>query len=383
MMLRSTPFHFVSAEAAFTVVVPFFNEKDNVEAVCLELNAALRASMPGGDVVLIDDGSDDGTGEILDRLAAGRMQCRVFHLEKNQGQSAALLFGFSKATAPVVVTMDGDGQNDPNDILRLLTRLQEADMVVGARTNRQDSWIRRKISRIANFVRSERLGDHVSDSGCALKAFRREVMSAFIPIRTLYSFMPALAVAAGFRVVEEPVQHRPRLHGRSNYSVASFLILPIVDFIGLEWFRSRRCPNEPAATATGDLGVDLYRRARRRWRRRISYALAIGLLLCLFVLLPRRTVGPAAHRISLGRAERIALHLDPQGRLGTEELSTESRRLTWTIDVQLPGGKDLDEIKIDAVNGGVIARRIETAEEEAREVAGENAPFDPKHPFRQ
>lgn len=373
----------MNPETAFSVIVPFFNERENVAAVCLELKAVLHEVAPDGEAVLIDDGSDDGTAEILDRFATNWPQCRVYHLKENKGQSAALLFGFSKVTAPVLVTMDGDGQNHPTDIPRLLARLRDADMVVGARVNRQDSWMRRKISRIANFVRSEGLRDHVSDSGCALKAFRREVVSAFIPIRTLYSFMPALAVAAGFRVVEEPVQHRPRLHGNSKYSLASFLVLPALDFLGLKWFRLRRCPNERAPAAIDTLGADLCRRMRRRRRRRMTHALAIGLILCLIVLARKNEVGPPLRKISLARAERIALHLVPQGGLGTEELSMENGRPTWTIDVQLPNRKELNEVEIDARNGRVIASRIETAEEEALEVAAESVHHDPKHPFHR
>src|SRR5207237_8345434 len=109
-------------------------------------------------------------------------------------------------------------------------------MVVGIRVKRKDSWLRRKISRIANAIRANILHDGVSDTGCGLKVFRREVVTAFIPIKTLYSFMPALAVAAGFRVVEEPVNHRPRQHGSSKYAVTSFLLLPVLDFLGLRWF---------------------------------------------------------------------------------------------------------------------------------------------------
>lgn len=231
----------MNAEPAFALVVPFFNEERNVKPVCHELKKTLQERLVGGELVLIDDGSNDTTGAILDELAADWPGCRVYHLERNQGQAAALLFAFSKTTAPVIVTMDGDGQNDPCDIPKLLAQLDKADMVVGARVARKDSWVRRYISRVANRVRANCLGDGVSDSGCALKVFRREVASAFIPIRTLYSFMPALAVAAGFRVTEEPVNHRCREHGRSRYTVRSFLLLPIIDFLGVAWFSSRRC----------------------------------------------------------------------------------------------------------------------------------------------
>ena len=233
-------------EPSFAVVVPFFNEERNVGVVSRELRSVLEGELGGGEVILVDDGSTDQTGTKLDEIARNWPACHVFHLRQNSGQSAALLFGFSQTTAPILITLDGDGQNDPNDIPKLLARLDGVDMVVGARVERQDSWMRRKISRVANHLRSKWLGDGLSDAGCALKVFRREVVSAFIPIRTLYSFMPSLAVAAGFRVAEVPVKHRQRAHGDSKYSVRSFLIRPIVDCIGVHWFRSRRCRTFPA-----------------------------------------------------------------------------------------------------------------------------------------
>ena len=359
---------------SFAVVVPFFNEERNVANVCGELKGLLEKELPGGEVVLVDDGSDDGTGAKLDEVALSWPECRVFHLGRNQGQSAALLFGFGKTVAPILVTMDGDGQNDPNDISKLLARLPEADMVVGVRLDRQDSWVRRKVSRIANFIRSDALGDGVSDSGCALKVFRREVIGAFIPIRTLYSFMPALAVAAGFRVVEQPVNHRLRQHGNSSYSVRSFLFLPIVDFIGLTWFRSRRCqapllcrPNE--YPAIGTLGDELYRRVWRRWIRTVAFVFILGLIGVAIIRPWGSAEGPAVRKISLLHAERIALQHVPKGQLGDEELHMANGRLTWTIDVQRPGQRDLHEIDIDALDGKVLAMRAESAEEEAFELA--------------
>ena len=136
--------------------------------------------------------------------------------------------------------MDGDGQNAPADIPVLLQHLEQADLVCGIRAERNDSTLRRWMSRLANRVRGRLLGDGMLDSGCALKVMRREVVSALVPIRTLYSFIPALAVAAGFRVAEVPVHHRSRNGGRSNYGLRAFVLMPLVDMLGLLWFR-RRC----------------------------------------------------------------------------------------------------------------------------------------------
>ncbi len=295
---------------AIAVVVPFFNEAGNLETFCAELREVITQELSAVEVALINDGSSDETGAKLDAIARNWPEARAFHFRENRGQSAALLFGFSKTTAPIIVTLDGDGQNDPHDIPRLLARLAEADMVVGVRVDRQDSWMRRRISRIANQVRSDLLGDGLSDAGCALKAFGREVADAFIPIRTLYSFMPALAVAAGFRVVEEPVRHRARAHGVSRYTTASFLFLPIVDFIGLRWFRARRCRGAGSSRfrnspTIGTLGIDLHRRAVRRLTRRLSYALVAALFIALLFFARRSH----AHSIAVEHQHFDAKHL--------------------------------------------------------------------------
>ncbi len=367
-------------EPLFSVVIPFFNEKENIAAVCQELRLVLQTMLPGGEVILIDDGSTDGTDGIMDRLTVSWPEFRVYHLPGNGGQSAALLFGFRKALAQVIVTMDGDGQNDPRDIPRLFGRLRAADMVVGIRTERADSWARRKISRVANLIRAHWLRDGVSDAGCALKVFRREVADAFIPIRTLYSFMPALAVAAGFQVLEEPVTHRPRPHGRSRYTIRSFLLLPIVDFIGLSWFSARRCRTDVTLSDRSNPQSS----SSRAWAPAICWLLlTIGLGALLTTWPTRNVTVPVRHKLSLDRAEHIALQHVPEGTLGTELLSEKGGRWQWQIDVQLPHSHDLDEVGIDAINGHVIALRRETAEEERFETAAEDrpAPTRPRQPW--
>ena len=336
---------FMTGEPTFAVVVPFFNERSNVEAVCLELKAVVEKELPGCEIVLVDDGSSDGTAAALDDLARHWPNCRVYHLEENQGQSAALLFGFGKTTAPFIVTMDGDGQNDPHDIPKLLARLDEADMVIGARVSRQDSWARRVVSRIANRIRSRWLGDGVSDAGCALKIFRREVTNAFIPIRTLYSFMPALAVAGGFRVVEVPVAHRPREHGNSRYTLRSFLFLPIVDFVGLAWFKKRRCKARSSREAKGGDGglTEAFDKSAMRKSLAIASVLALlGILLASLVLSRPVSSGLESGRVSLARAERVALRQVRHGKPTAMELRQEEGRLIWQVDVRRPKSANIN-----------------------------------------
>jgi dolichol-phosphate mannosyltransferase len=224
----------------YSVVIPLFNEAEIADAMLSELNSVLKNLSSRYEIIAVDDGSTDSTLNVLTNFASRVPECRVLRLRKNQGQGAALHLGLKSAKAPVIITMDGDGQNDPHDIPRLIEMLAQADMVVGHRVNRQDSALRRCLSRIANHVRGRLLRDQLSDSGCALKILRREVVDALIPMRTLYSFLPALAVAGGFRVIELPVVHRPRKKGASKYGLRVFLWRPLLDLIGCWWF-TRRC----------------------------------------------------------------------------------------------------------------------------------------------
>lgn len=230
-----------------SVVIPFFNEGPNVARLLEEVRLALEPLDLAYEIICVNDGSADDTGAELERIATVWNRCRVIEFPRNRGQAAALLAGFRAAHGAVLVTMDGDGQNDPADIPTLLRCLEKgADMATGIRVQRNDSPLRRAMSRLANGIRSRILGDGVSDSGCALKAFRREVVDSFLPIRTLYSFMPALAVAAGFRIVEHPVAHRPRTAGTSKYGLRVMLWWPAVDMLGIWWFAQRRLRETPS-----------------------------------------------------------------------------------------------------------------------------------------
>lgn len=224
----------------YSVVIPFHNEVQSCRFVIEELKPVLEAVAGTAEVVAVDDGSMDGTLDVLRQLASEWPAVRVVALGTNQGQGPALLAGLVSAAGETIITMDGDGQNVAADIPRLLTRLDDTDMVAGIRKSRDDSWLRRHMSRTANAIRGRILGDHMQDSGCALKVFRRDVVSAFLPLRTLYSFMPALAVAAGFRVIQVAVHHRPRTGGRSHYGLRVMLWRPALDMVGLWWWRHRR-----------------------------------------------------------------------------------------------------------------------------------------------
>ena len=243
---------------AHAIIVPFYNEAENVPSLLAEIASELSrlgASTQGGanhEVLLVDDGSTDATGSLLAQGCVARPGWRVLRFSRNAGQAAALYAGMRAARAGRLILLDGDGQNAPADIPALLALLDAgADLAVGVRARRQDHWGRRVASRVAKAVRRRLLGDGVRDTGCGLKAMRREVVGALIPIRTLYSFIPALAVAGGFRVAETEVSHRPRTGGRSHYSVRRFLGWPLLDLLGVWWFTHRRA-SVPGLTAAGN-----------------------------------------------------------------------------------------------------------------------------------
>lgn len=238
--MHNSPLDSATLRPDYSVVIPFYNEAANAAALLAEVETTMQSLHCPYEVLMVNDGSTDTTAEILTDFAATHPPCHLLNLSSNRGQSGALCHGLKAAAAPLVITMDGDGQNCPRDIPGLLAKLGDADMIVGVRQDRQDTWFRRKISCFANAVRRRLLADGMSDSGCALKVFRHEVIASFIPIRTLYSFMPAMAVAAGFRVVETPVTHRARGGGKSNYGLQVFLWRPVLDLLGVWWFSRRR-----------------------------------------------------------------------------------------------------------------------------------------------
>ncbi len=227
------------AAPVYSVVVPFYNEAANAPALLAEIERAMGSLGEPWELLMVDDGSGDATGEILAAAAAAHPHYRYLHLPRNRGQAVALDGGLRRARGKFLVTLDGDGQNDPADIPALIAGLDSADMVVGIRAGRRDSFLRRAMSKLANAIRGRLLDDRMQDSGCALKVFRREVVDVLLPLKTLYSFMPALARAGGFRLAELPVGHRPRQGGKSSYGFVAFLWKPAIDLLGVWWFRKR------------------------------------------------------------------------------------------------------------------------------------------------
>jgi len=207
---------------ALSVVVPVYNEEENVRPLVSAIRDAL-AYTDSWELLLVDDGSTDATVALAEELAEQDRRIRVIKLARNYGQTAAMQAGFDHARGAVVVTMDGDLQNDPADIPRLVARLEEGfDLVAGYRERRQDKVITRKIpSWVANRLIARVTGIPIRDNGCSLKAYRRELLDRLHLYADLHRFIPAMAAAtAGARITEIPVRHHPRRHGKSKYGLS-------------------------------------------------------------------------------------------------------------------------------------------------------------------
>lgn len=228
-----------SALPELSVVIPFFNEAPNVRPVLEEVRRALGGLGIRCEVLAVDDGSEDGTAMEIQTVARDWPDLQLIRFERNRGQAAALWRGFQIARGTWIAMLDGDGQNPPAELTRLWANRTCADMIVGVRVGRRDSWLRRRMSRVANAVRRIVLRDRVTDTGCSLKIFRRELVSSFLPIRTMYSFLPSFAVAAGWTVRELPVAHRARAAGVSKYGFRVMALHPLLDLLSLSWLLRR------------------------------------------------------------------------------------------------------------------------------------------------
>lgn len=215
-----------------SVVVPFFNEEENVANVLHEI----LECQPEAEIIAVDDGSIDGTWKIIESFG----HVHGLRFAQNCGQSAAMMAGLRAANGKVCVTMDGDGQNDPADIALLVAQLEAADAAFGYRVKRKDSWSRRIASRIANKIRRLFLHDGVRDTGCSLKAFRKEAVDELIPFNGLHRYMPAFFLNAGLTIIEVPVNHRPRTKGVSKYSNWDRAMRGIYDLVGVSWYLKRK-----------------------------------------------------------------------------------------------------------------------------------------------
>lgn len=231
--------------AKVSIVIPVYNEQENVEALAEELHK-LTDQIIDLEVLLVDDGSSDMTWQKIKDCRTRFPSVRGIHYAQNRGQSNAMLVGLQQASGDVMVTLDGDLQNNPADIPMMLKELDGVDAVCGYRANRKDTWARRVGSKLANRIRNRYTQDGMRDTGCSLKAFRRACVADLPPVNGVHRFMPAYFRLNGRTIREVPVDHRARTAGVSKYTNLMRLPKTIFDLIGFIWYRSRYLPTVAA-----------------------------------------------------------------------------------------------------------------------------------------
>ncbi|MDI9400995.1 MAG: glycosyltransferase family 2 protein [Limisphaerales bacterium] len=223
-----------------SVVIPVYNEEDNLEPLVLELEEALTKTGKSFEVICVNDASTDSSLERLKSLRASRAWLRIIDHSVNSGESAGEASGFQFAHGEVIITMDADLQMDPADIPAFLEALKpDIDAVCGVRARRQDNFVRRLSTKIANAYRNFITGDKISDAGCTYRAIRRKALREIPVFNGMHRFLPTMLRYQGYRVEEIFINHRPRTHGVSKYGVGNRLWRGIKDCLGMRWYRSR------------------------------------------------------------------------------------------------------------------------------------------------
>jgi dolichol-phosphate mannosyltransferase len=222
-----------------SIIIPFYNEARIVESILKET----RAANPFAEIVAVNDGSADETANLIQKFA----DVRLISFSRNLGQSAALYAGLLASRGDYCVLMDGDGQNHPGDIPGLVALAREYDVVCGYRVDRKDTWRVRAASRIANAIRQWVTKDGIRDAGCTLKVIKRPHLRYLMPFNQMQCYMVAMLRRANLRIVEAPVRHRPRLFGRSNYTVVGRALHGFRDLLGIHWLLARQIVWPPDA----------------------------------------------------------------------------------------------------------------------------------------
>lgn len=223
-----------------SVIAPVYNEKENISRFISKTEKALKIRFDSYEIILIDDGSTDGSREVLDREAEKNGHVKVYHFTKNNGQTAALAAGFKLCTGNFVVTMDADLQTDPEDIYVLFSYIDDYDMVNGKRETREDGLKRKFSSFVGNTVRNFITKDNIKDTGCPLKLFKKEVVESFYLFEGMHRFLPTLAKMNGFKVIEVPVRHYDREFGKSKYGIFNRLFKGLKDAFAVRWMKKRK-----------------------------------------------------------------------------------------------------------------------------------------------
>lgn len=222
-----------------SVVVPVYNEEENLPVLIPQIAEVLGPLGRTYEMIFVDDGSQDHSRRLLKEMALQYPQIRILGFKKNCGETAAGAAGIKEARGGIVVTIDADLQNDPRDIPRMLDYLKEYDMVTGWRQKREDSWVKRITSRIANRIRNSLSGEEIQDSGCTFRAYKRECLQDIKLYKGMHRFIPTLVKMEGYRVIEIPIAHHPRKFGVSKYTTWNRMWRAFVDLLAVKWMKSR------------------------------------------------------------------------------------------------------------------------------------------------
>jgi len=222
-----------------SVVVPVYNEEENLPILIPQLFGVLERLGKPFEVIFVDDGSKDKSREVIKKYAGKHPQIRMIGFKENCGETAAGAAGIKEAKGDIMITIDADLQNDPEDIPRMLEYLKEYDMVTGWRQKREDSLVKRITSRIANHIRNWLSGEMIKDSGCTFRAYKRECLQNLKLFKGMHRFMPTLVKMEGFKVIEIPIAHHPRRFGVSKYTTWNRMWRAFIDLLAVRWMKSR------------------------------------------------------------------------------------------------------------------------------------------------
>lgn len=227
-------------QVELSVAAPVYNEYGNLRPLTEKIREAISNEVESFEIIYIDDGSVDGSSELLDQLAEEYEELKVYHFTENNGQTAAFAAAFKKAEGELVATLDADLQVDPADLMKLLVKIKDYDLVCGIRVDREDTIIKKISSKIANGVRNYLTDEDVIDTGCPLKLFRSEVVKDYNLFEGMHRFFPTLAKMKGYSVVEVPVNHYPRNEGESKYGISNRLWVGLKDTLAVRWMKKRQ-----------------------------------------------------------------------------------------------------------------------------------------------
>jgi len=233
-----------SEKMEISVVVPVYNEEENLPILIPKLVEVLKGLGLPYEMIFVDDGSSDGSRQVLKEWTVLYPSMRILGLKENRGLSTALIAGMREARGQTIVTLDSDLQNDPADIPKLLEQLDSYDMATGWRQKREDPWLKKTSSKIANAIRNQLSGEEIQDSACTLRAFKRECIQDIWVFNGMHRFLSTLVKMKGYRIVEVPVIHHPRKFGKSKYNIRNRMVPSLLDLLAVRWMRRRHIDYE-------------------------------------------------------------------------------------------------------------------------------------------